>query len=170
MGSLIIGQFPQLPAEGETLRWYAMRAFYNRTKPFAQALKKAGIDVFVPPMPSLFFIRATVRYIRELKRIYYDSLMFYAEPGTSDPAAVKDKEMEMFRLVCSTPLEYLKFFDERHLQGGRGLYQAHQEGPPPARQDRGRRGGGHGIHPSGLSGTGGLTEMSRKMIKFAKLN
>ena len=71
-----------------------MRAFYNRAKPFEQALKKAGIDVFVPPMPSLFFIRATVRYIRELKRIYYDSLMFYAEPGTSDPAAVKDREME----------------------------------------------------------------------------
>lgn len=115
MGSLIIGQFPEPPAEGEALRWYAMRAFYNRAKPFEQALKKAGIDVFVPPMPSLFFIRATARYIRELKRIYYDSLMFYAEPGTSDPAAVKDREMEMFRLVCSTPLEYLKFFDEDFL-------------------------------------------------------
>ena len=51
----------------------------------------------------------------ELKRLYNDALMFYAEPGTSAPARVKDKEMEMFILVCRTPAEYLKFFDEDFL-------------------------------------------------------
>ena len=55
------------------------------------------------------------RLMRELKRIYNDGLMFYAEPGTSEPAPIKDKEMEMFILVCRTPVEYLKFFDEDFL-------------------------------------------------------
>lgn len=115
MPALIVGQLPDLPFEGETLRWYAIRVFYNRVKPFERLLKKAGLEVFVPPMPSLFFLRGSARFVRELKRIYYDSLMFYSEPGTAEPAAVKDREMEMFILVCSTPVEYLKFFDEDFL-------------------------------------------------------
>ena len=115
MSGLYVGQLPALPGDGETLRWYAMRAFYNRVKPFQEVLARAGVETFVPPMPSIFFVRASVRFVRELKRIYNDSLMFYAEPGTADPASVKDREMEMFMLVCRTPVEYLKFFDEDFL-------------------------------------------------------
>ena len=98
----MVGQIPLLPGEGETLGWYAMRAFYNRVKPFQEVLSAEGVEVFV-------------RFVRELKRLYNDALMFYAEPGTSAPARVKDKEMEMFILVCRTPAEYLKFFDEDFL-------------------------------------------------------
>ena len=115
MNGLMVGQLPVLPGEGETLGWYAMRAFYNRVKPFQEVLSAEGMEVFVPPIPSLFFIRASECFVRELKRLYNDALMFYAEPGTSAPARVKDKEMEMFILVCRTPAEYLKFFDEDFL-------------------------------------------------------
>ncbi len=166
----MVGQIPLLPGEGETLGWYAMRAFYNRVKPFQEVLSAEGVEVFVPPIPSLFFIRASERFVRELKRLYNDALMFYAEPGLPSPRAgegqgdgdvlprVQDARRVSEVLRRGFPVEVQGgpegARDRRMYEGAEGYIQAYQEGPPAAGPDRGCGRRGHGLHTAVAAGAG----------------
>lgn len=135
MPELKVIRLPELAESEPECHWYAFKSFYNRVKPFKSALEAAGYQVFVPmkmaetrqdgvemrkmvpAIASLFFVRCSEAFARQLKLGYNDALMYYPEPGTNKPAAIKDKEMEMFMFVCKIPDGKAEFFNEDCLQG-----------------------------------------------------
>lgn len=80
-----------------------MKVYYNRVQPLVAECKEAGVEFFVPVdvIASLLFVRCTesdvVRFaIGHRGRVW----LYYTAEGTR-PAAIDDREMEVFRFVVT---------------------------------------------------------------------
>lgn len=85
----------------EDSRWYALRAFRNRTQTLMQYAQDAGHRVYnADCLSTIFFIYCPVEWLTEFKRSHLSDFMFYAD-SAGKPAPIRDREMESFIMVTS---------------------------------------------------------------------
>ena len=100
------------------LRWYALKVFYNRVV-YLKSLLPGGMESYVPlhtveqydrgqlsyvekPLiPSLMFVRCAEEWLVKFKHDHNEDFMYYTEPETRKPGAIRDEEMRSFILVTS---------------------------------------------------------------------
>lgn len=115
--------------------WYAYRIFHNKIKNLKLQLEEDNIQFFtpfrliqekeenkivyreVPIIPSLFFIRSTESYMKELKKQYTTHLSVYVDPCTHKEAIIPDNEMEIFQDVISKGCNRIEVVDEKFIKG-----------------------------------------------------
>ena len=107
-------------------RWYALKVYFNKVSDMEAEITAAGVEAYVPYLkkeketdkpvaivPSLMFFRSSERFARKLKDQVQGRAMVYTrrmETGWA-PAAIPDKEMNIFRLVVSSGDEGLEYFE-----------------------------------------------------------
>lgn len=101
-----------------SLHWYALWVYRSLVAPVVAICDREGVQTYRPmrivehftdagktyeeePLVSnLLFVRTTEEYVHHLKRVTKNRGSAYCYPGTDQPAAVPDKEMEVFMLVA----------------------------------------------------------------------
>ena len=109
--------YPNPAAEEQ--RWYALRAFWNKTQPLMREAREAGFQTYYavrtvdylendelkyrdePLISSLFFIKCPLNWLQEFKYRHYGNVMVYTDAPGGKPAPIRDEEMDMFILVTS---------------------------------------------------------------------
>ena len=107
-----------MEGDGE-LRWYALRAFWNKTQPLMREAQEAGYRTYYavrtiddpnsdkleyceePFIASLFFVHCPVEWLLNLKQNHYREFMIYTDKPGGKPAPIRDLEMETFIMVTS---------------------------------------------------------------------
>ena len=103
----------------EGLHWYALKVFYNRVVYVKTLFEHEGMETYVPVhtveqfdggrltyvekqlIPSLLFVRCGEQWLCDFKRSHNEDFMYYAEPESRQPGAIRDEEMRSFILVTS---------------------------------------------------------------------
>lgn len=117
--------------------WYAIRAFHNKARSIKAQVDKDGLQSYVPMrtvektnnsntiyskepvIPSLIFIRADQGYIENIRKDPASYAGVYCYPGTSTPAVIPDREMEMFIFVTTVGSRNLEAIDISLAKGDR---------------------------------------------------
>ena len=82
-------------------RWYALRAFRNRTLTLMTQVQEAGHRVYYANcLSTIFFIHCPLEWLTEFKKSHLTDFMIYADPS-GKPAPIRDREMESFIMVTS---------------------------------------------------------------------
>lgn len=86
----------------EDARWYALRAFRNKTQPLIRDIQDAGHRVYYADcLSTIFFIHCPVEWLIDYKKSHLSDFMIYTDATGTKPAPIRDKEMETFILVTS---------------------------------------------------------------------
>lgn len=86
---------------------------------------QAGPVIFKrePVVSSLLFVHAPEKRIKEIERAVEGKAFIYKMVDKTRPAVIPDKQMAMFRMVCSSGADGLEFFSDeaitRYRQGDR---------------------------------------------------
>ena len=103
-----------------TLKWYAIKVFYNRYTELQQTFERENFQWYIPmttkvftssdgneverrvPLVSmLMFLRCDEDYICQLNSVLCEKAKVYCHPGTEIPAPIRDKEMYDFQYVTT---------------------------------------------------------------------
>ena len=91
----------------EDVRWYALRAFRNRTQPLMREAQEAGHCVFYANcLSTIFFVKCPVEWLKEFKQSHLSDFMFYADTTKKEPAPIREQDMENFILVTTVLYEH----------------------------------------------------------------
>ena len=94
----------------ETVRWYAIKVYYNRMKQLREQLAVDGIRFFIPSMvSSLLFVQASNDYLMQFEEGYRGRLWVYRDLLTGKPSAIPEREMEVFIFVCTAGQQGLSY-------------------------------------------------------------
>ena len=103
----------------EDFRWFALRAFWNKTQPLMREVQEAGYRVYYaihtveslesgtlvyheePLLSSLFFVQCPADWLIAFKQRHYSEFMIYTDKPGGKPAPIRDAEMEAFIMVTS---------------------------------------------------------------------
>ena len=100
-------------AMSETVRWYAIKVYYNRMTQLREQLTVDGVKFFVPSMvSSLLFVQASKDYLTQFEEGYRGRLWVYRDLLTGKPSAIPDREMEVFIFVCTAGQQGLSYLGE----------------------------------------------------------
>lgn len=112
--------------------WYALKVFYNKVFEIEEYLREHGIESYIPieeaviwvrgvkktrrkpAISSLMFFRSTETSARELQKLLKDRAIVYTD-RTDDkkrPAAIPEREMNLFMLVASSGDKGLEYFSD----------------------------------------------------------
>jgi len=114
---------------GGRVAWFAMKVFFNRTEAAAAEIRETGAEVYIPmqtvvterngvrrrqqkpAIASLLFFRSDADTAEAAARMLTDRAMLYRREsaGRKIPAAISEREMQIFRLVVSSGAEGLEF-------------------------------------------------------------
>lgn len=96
------------------LRWYAMKVYYNRVQPLLQEVKEEGYEFFAPTdvISGLLFVRCTEEEVLRFGASHWQQGWVYRLAGNRRPAAIADREMEVFRFVVTAGREGLMLLGE----------------------------------------------------------
>ena len=87
-------------------RWYALRAFRNRTQPLMQTVQEAGHRVFYAScLSNIFFVKCPIEWLKEFKRSHLSDFLVYADTTKKEPAPIREQDMENFILITSVQYE-----------------------------------------------------------------
>ena len=87
-------------------RWYALRAFRNRTQPLMQTVQEAGHRVFYAScLSNIFFVKCPIEWLKEFKHSHLEDFLIYADTTKKEPAPIRDQDMENFILITSVQYE-----------------------------------------------------------------
>ena len=87
-------------------RWYALRAFRNRTQTLMQSAQEAGHRVFYAGcLSNIFFIKCPIDWLKEFKHSHLSDFMIYSDTTKKEPAPIRDQDMENFILITSVQYE-----------------------------------------------------------------
>ena len=148
----------------DEVRWYALRAFRNKTQPLMREAQEAGFRTYYavrteegfdsgrleymdkPLVPALFFIQCPLNWLQEFRNRHFGEMMVYTDSPGGKPAPIRDKEMEVFILVTSAQndkggVEYLGDPKPQYMQGDlvrvtEGLYKGAQGVVKRIKKDR----------------------------------
>ena len=88
-------------------RWYALRAFRNKTQPLMREVQEAGQCVFYAAcLSTIFFVKCPVGWLKEFKQSHLSDFMFYTDTTKKEPAPIRDNVMENFILVTTVQYEH----------------------------------------------------------------
>ncbi len=84
--------------------WYALRVHYNRVQPRMDECREAGWEFFAPTglITSLLFVRCQEEDIVRYSNDHFGQLWLYRNVERTRPAAIPDREMEVFRFVVTS--------------------------------------------------------------------
>jgi Transcription antiterminator len=82
-------------------RWYALRAFRNKTQPLMRDAQEACHRVYYANcLSTIFFIHCSLEWLTEFKKSHLSDFMIYGD-ASGKPAPIRDREMESFIMVTS---------------------------------------------------------------------
>ena len=85
----------------DDLRWYALRAFRNKTQPLMRDAQEAGHRVYYANcLSTIFFIHCPLEWLTEFKNSHLTDFMIYGD-ASGKPSPIRDREMESFIMVTS---------------------------------------------------------------------
>ena len=92
-----------MPADNSA-HWYALRVHYNRVQPRIAECRDAGWDFFAPSslISSLLFVRCTEEEALRYSLEHRGQLWLYLNVERTRPAAIPEREMEIFRFVVTS--------------------------------------------------------------------
>jgi transcription antitermination factor NusG len=113
----------------KTVRWYALKVFYNKVLAVRSQLEADGIETYVamhpvervvrgkivmedkPLINSLLFLRCSAERLKLYKKAHNGELLYYQDFATGEPAPVDEREMRSFIILTSvdrgTRVQYL---------------------------------------------------------------
>ncbi len=123
----------------DTLHWYAYKIYHNKMKDFKALVSSNGFEYYtpmrnvsnkglyeidekpkqVPVIPSLIFIRATEAFVQSVRKNPTSHAGVYCQPGTSEPAIIRDSDMETFIFVTTRELQTMEAIATDFAKGDR---------------------------------------------------
>ena len=90
-------------------RWYAMRVRYGRQQQLVQACGEGGADFFAPTgvISTLLFVRCAEAWLQAFVEAHRRHVWVYYNAAGTRPAAIDEREMEVFRFVVTAGREGL---------------------------------------------------------------
>jgi len=138
-------------SENGDLRWYAVRAFWNKTDSLIREARDAGFETYYavrtidsvesgkleykqePLIPSVFFVKCNLDWLVDFKFRHNSQLFLYRDKPGGKPAPIRDDEMKVFIMVTSAhnekyQVEYLGEPKPKYVMGDRvrvteGIYK-----------------------------------------------
>ncbi len=127
----------------EKTEWYALKVYFNKLSDIERLLKlePEAIEIYIPckkvrkqtkegtvavmhrPLvSSLMFVRTTELCVRRLRYDHTGRFSVYSRPGTKlwEPAPIPERELNIFRQVCSVGdegLEMIEYNPEKFSKG-----------------------------------------------------
>lgn len=100
--------------QNDQQHWYALKVFMNRMQSVREDIASAGMQSFIPSglIPSLAFVRATEKEVKDFEQYHFHQLWVYSNRDTHKPSVIPDKEMDVFIFVCSSGEKGLLFLGE----------------------------------------------------------
>lgn len=97
-----------------TPHWYALKVFYNKVQPLIADCKEAALEFFAPVevVRSLLFIRCREDELAGFLTGHPQGVYVYRQAGSRQPAAIRDREMEIFRFVVTAGQQGLSLLGE----------------------------------------------------------
>ena len=94
--------------------WYAIKVYYNRVQPLIAECKEAGIEFFAPTdiIKSLLFVRCEEAEVVHLATDSHTKAWVYRNTEGTRPAAIPDREMEVFRFVVTAGRDGLELLGD----------------------------------------------------------
>lgn len=95
-------------------RWYAMKVYYNRVQPLIEECKEAGWEFFAPVdvVGGLLFLHTDEDSIVQFVNDHWQHVWLYRMADSRRPAAIADKEMEVFRFVVTAGRDGLELLGD----------------------------------------------------------
>lgn len=114
--------------------WYAFKIFFGKGKPVKEYFISKNLEYFydvtrqywdkkekkskskdVPIMPSLIFLHSTEKAAEETEKFFLNKIMLYRERKSDNmkaPSIIPEQEIKIFRIVATSGIEGLDFYDE----------------------------------------------------------
>ena len=98
----------------EVINWYAIKVYYNRVQPLIAECKESGMEFFAPTdiIGSLLFVRCEESEVLHLAAASDVKMWVYRTSDGSRPAAIPDREMEVFRFVVTAGRDGLELLGD----------------------------------------------------------
>ena len=96
------------------INWYAIKVYYNRVQPLIAECKESGMEFFAPTdiIGSLLFVRCEENEVLHLAAASDVKMWVYRTSDGSRPAAIPDREMEVFRFVVTAGRDGLELLGD----------------------------------------------------------
>ena len=97
-----------------SMHWYALKVYYNRTAPLVAELVAAGVEYFAPTdvIASLLFLHCDENTVSAFAAKHWQHVWLYRQPDSRKPAAIPDREMEVFRFVVTAGRQGLELLGD----------------------------------------------------------
>ena len=94
--------------------WYAIKVYYNRVQPLIAGCKELGLEFFAPTdiIRSLLFVHCEENEVLHLAAASDVKMWVYRTSDGSRPAAIPDREMEVFRFVVTAGRDGLELLGD----------------------------------------------------------
>ena len=102
------------PTAGSAPHWYALKVYYNRVQPLLQTAAEEGIEYFAPTdiISGLLFLRCSEEEVMRFGSRHWQHAWVYRMAESRQPAAISDREMEVFRFVVTAGREGLELLGD----------------------------------------------------------
>ena len=99
--------------ESESVGWYALKVFYNRTEQVREEIQGLAKEIYAPRnvISSLMFVRTTPSQLEYIRKDHYKHLKVYTQPGERTPYMIPDREMDVFKFVTGMEDKNLTLID-----------------------------------------------------------
>ena len=94
--------------------WYALKVYFNRVPQMEAECTARGMECFSPAglIGSLLFVRCTGAALRRLTDDCWRQVWVYRNNGENRPAAIPEREMEVFRFVVTAGRDGLELLGD----------------------------------------------------------
>ena len=95
-------------------RWYALKVYYNRVQPLIQDCQELQLEFFAPTgvIKSLLFLHCNEETVQRFVADRWQRTWLYREADSRRPAAIPDREMEVFRFVVTAGRDGLQLLGD----------------------------------------------------------
>lgn len=115
------------------MHWYAYKVFYGKGKPVKEYCEDNELDCFydiekkvrhkdgrecteeVAVVPNLIFVRCTRQEAEHTERMFLNKIMLYRHRDSNEarvPSEISDREIDIFKIVATSGVEGLDFYDQ----------------------------------------------------------
>ena len=110
----------------QNVQWFALWVYRNLVTPITEICKQNGIEYYIPmrltecfgsdgiayreePVISgLMFVRSTLEQLADIQRRSTNRAIPYRHPGSTEPAQIDDRTMEIFMFVTRTGARHIE--------------------------------------------------------------
>lgn len=123
-----------MPQHDNEKNWYAFKVFFGKGNPIKQYFLSNNLEYFydveraywdkkanrqkskdVPVMPNLIFLHSTKADAEATERVFLNKIMLYREKNSDNvkiPSRISEREIRIFKIVATSGIEGLDFYDE----------------------------------------------------------